>query len=120
MEVTHDDIDNAVDRIRSEAGFILLFFGFCLAPCLDIEVRKSGESNSIQGGIMGNIEKYDESGNLKIVKVYEDPFTCRVFEGDAWLLRRHDSWDCERSIECWTVEFLNGDIVTRFINKEIH
>lgn len=46
----------------------------------------------------------------KKVPVYEDPITCKKLEGEATILKVHDSPE-----DYYTVRFADGDVVDRTI-----
>ncbi len=48
-----------------------------------------------------------------IVKIYQDPVTCKRLEGDAKLLKKHFT------VNFWKVKFISdGFICDRFVNPE--
>ena len=59
----------------------------------------------------------DELTPGKVVNIYEDPVTCRRFEGEATLLDSHRPDDGD-GLSLWTVKFLDdGHKVFRIVNK---
>jgi hypothetical protein len=62
----------------------------------------------------------DREGNRRIVKVYQDPLTCKSFEGDAWLMKPLKC-DIGDGTEYWEVKFISDEMrVQRFINLKHH